>query len=77
MSVWQNVESLSDYVYKSMHVEIFKRRAEWFDKMSDMHMALWHIPEHHLPTPQEAKERLEYLQKNGESDFAFSFKRRP
>ncbi len=76
MSVWKNMKSLSDYVYKSMHLEILKRKGEWFEKMDKMHFALWQIEECHIPTPEEAKERLEFLQLNGESDFAFGFKRK-
>lgn len=74
MSVWKDKKSLSDYVYKSDHKEIFKRRAEWFESMSEMHMALWLVEEGHFPSPEEAKERLEYLQKNGETEFAFGFR---
>ena len=40
MSVWRNADALYEYVYRSNHVEIFKRRKEWFEKMKDMHMAL-------------------------------------
>ena len=74
MSVWKDRESLFDYVYNSGHIEIFKRRKEWFEKMPKMHMVLWHVAEGHIPTLEEGKERLEYFQKHGESAFAFSFK---
>ncbi|MRX63407.1 DUF3291 domain-containing protein [Maribacter luteus] len=74
MSVWENATSLKEYVYNSMHVEVLKRKKEWFDKMEDMHMALWYVKEGIFPTPSEAKERLEYLQTNGETPYAFSFK---
>src|SRR5580658_5280321 len=29
MSVWESIESLRDYAYKALHLEFFKRRAEW------------------------------------------------
>ena len=73
MSVWKDKASLMDYVYKTAHAEIFKRREEWFDKLGDMHMALWEVADGHFPSPEEGRERLEYLQKNGDSDFAFGF----
>jgi Domain of unknown function (DUF3291) len=76
MSVWKNADALFQFVYQSNHVEIFKRRKEWFEKMQEMHMALWYIPEGHLPTVSEATERLRYLRSNGETPFAFSFKKR-
>lgn len=74
MSVWENAELLKDYVYKSLHVEILKRKKEWFEKMDQMHMALWYVEKDQAPTPQEAKERLEYLQTHGETPYAFSFR---
>ncbi len=74
MSVWKDRESLFDYVYNSGHVEIFKRRKEWFQKMPKMHMVMWYIEDGHIPTLQEGKERLSHLQEHGESEFAFSFK---
>lgn len=74
MSVWKDVASLHHYVYHTAHVEILKRKKEWFQKFPRMHMALWYVPEGHEPTPEEAKERLYYLQEHGESPYAFSFK---
>lgn len=74
MSVWNSRQSLFEYVYNSVHVEILKRKKEWFHKMKDMHMALWYIPENVNPTPEDAKVRLEYLIENGESPYAFTFR---
>lgn len=76
MSVWENTDALFQFVYKSNHVEVFKRRKEWFEKMKDMHMALWYIPQGNLPTVEEATERLLYLRNNGETPFSFTFKNR-
>ena len=74
MSVWQNLEDLKNYVYKSVHTDYLKRRAEWFEKMQDVIVVLWWVPKGHIPTVQEAKERLENLRMNGSSEFAFSFR---
>ena len=74
MSVWKDKESLFDFVYNTAHVEIFKRRKEWFSKMPQMHMVLWFINEGHIPDIEEAKERLQYLREHGESAYAFTFK---
>ncbi|NND63612.1 MAG: DUF3291 domain-containing protein [Flavobacteriaceae bacterium] len=74
MSVWKDRTSLFDYVYKSAHVEIYKRKKEWFSKMPKMHMVLWFIEDGDIPTLNEGKQRLEYLQKHGETPYAFSFK---
>lgn len=74
MSVWKDRQSLFDFVYNSAHVEILKRKKEWFHKMPKIHMVLWKIPEDHIPTVKEAKKRLEYLHEHGESAYAFTFK---
>lgn len=74
MSVWESREALFDFTYQSAHVEIFKRKKEWFHKMSELHMALWYVPLGHRPDPEEAKQRLSYLNKMGETPYAFTFK---
>ena len=76
MSVWEHLENLFQYVYHSAHVEIFKRRKEWFEKMSEMHMVLWYVPAGHKPSVNEAVEKLNFLRKNGETPLAFTFKKR-
>jgi Domain of unknown function (DUF3291) len=74
MSVWDNLESLKSYVYKSAHTDILKRRAEWFEKVQEAMVVMWWIPTGHIPTMTEAKERLEHLRTYGSSEFAFSFR---
>jgi len=74
ISVWKNLQSLFDFTYKSNHVKFFKRRKEWFSKLKIMHMALWYVPVGYEPTLQDAKDRLDYLNKHGETPYAFNFK---
>jgi hypothetical protein len=66
---------LRAYVYRSAHVELFRNRADWFLPVEAPSLALWWIPAGHQPTPEESKERLDILIKNGPSPFAFTFKR--
>ena len=73
MSVWRSVQDLKDFTYKTMHVEIFKERKKWFSKLGKPHMALWWVPKGHVPTLDEAKERLEHLTQHGPSEEAFTF----
>lgn len=74
MSVWQDVQSLSDYVYKSAHTEMLKRRREWFERVEQAHQVLWWVPEGHRPTVQEAAERLAQLREHGPGELAFTFR---
>ena len=75
MSVWQNRESLFDYVYRSAHTHYLARRKEWFHMPTEGHMVLWWVPAGHEPTPDEALERLMYLRDHGPTPMAFTFKR--
>lgn len=74
ISVWKSIKALFDFTYKSDHKDIFKRRKEWFSNMKEMHMACWYVPQGKYPTPQDGKDRLEYLNKYGESPYAFTLK---
>ena len=73
MSVWRDVEALKDYVYRSGHVEIMRRRREWFTRMAQAYMVLWWVPAGHVPTMAEAAARLELLRQKGPTSEAFTF----
>lgn len=73
MSVWQDLDSLKSYVYKTAHVELIKDREAWFNKISMAHQVLWWVPEGHQPSVDEAKQRLKHLELHGPSDYAFTF----
>lgn len=75
MSVWESIEQLKDYVYRSAHAELLKRRSEWFEKFDGVFAAMWWIEAGHIPTVEEAKQRLDHLYKHEESEFAFSFRK--
>jgi hypothetical protein len=73
MSVWKDVTSLSDYVHKSAHVEILRRKREWFERMTEAYVVLWWVPAGHRPTLDEARERLDLLRREGPGPAAFTF----
>lgn len=75
LSVWESVEHLKQFVYRSAHAEVMKSRGQWFERMREPHVALWWVAPGHAPTVAEAKERLAYLRLYGETEFAFSFAR--
>lgn len=74
LSVWQDVESLHRYVYASGHVEIMRRRQDWFERMAQAYVVLWWVPAGHTPSVAEAVERLNLLRSQGPSPQAFTFK---
>jgi hypothetical protein len=76
MSVWESLEALRDYAYRSDHSKVLTRRREWFEKLDRPHFALWWIPAGTLPTVEEAKRRLEILAERGPTPDAFTFRDR-
>ena len=74
ISVWESVESLREYAYRSTHTGVLKYRTKWFENIKGPYMALWWIPAGHIPSPQEGKARLNHLREHGDSAYAFSFK---
>ena len=75
MSVWASIDQLADFVYRSGHVAVMRRRREWFERIK-VFMALWWVPAGHLPTVAEAEERLEHLRAHGPTAHAFTFRQR-
>ncbi len=74
MSVWEDLDSLADFVYRSEdHLAIMRRRAEWFEK-TKVHLVLWWIEAGHLPSLDEAIDRLNTLIAGGPSENAFTFR---
>ena len=74
MSVWESVESLHHYVFKTAHVELVRKRQAWFEKFAGSYSALWWVPAGHIPGVDEAKKRLAHLEAHGPTQFAFTFK---
>jgi hypothetical protein len=73
MSVWEHIESLKTFVYKTFHVELIQDRDAWFGKMLQAHQALWWVPAGHIPTIEEGKQKLDSLQRHGPGKTAFTF----
>ena len=74
MSVWETVEQLQAFTYGTAHAELLKHRHEWFEKFDRAYLALWWIPAGHIPSIDEAKERLAHLDAHGPSPTAFTLK---
>ncbi|MDF9810849.1 DUF3291 domain-containing protein [Streptomyces sp. SPB162] len=73
-SVWESVQALKDFTYRSEHLAVLSRRREWFTKMSEHHQALWWVPAGHRPTTAEAMERVALLREHGDGPLAFTFR---
>lgn len=73
MSVWESLESLRHFVYKTPHTGLIQARAQWFDKMDQAHTTLWWQPSGRPPTLHEGLERLYHLRAHGPTETAFTF----
>jgi hypothetical protein len=74
MSVWRDVDALRRYVYHSEHVELMRRRREFFERMPQAFLVLWWVPRGHRPDIAEAMARLEMLRARGPGPQAFTFR---
>ena len=74
LSVWETIEALGLFVFASRHIEVLRRRREWFEKMADAHLALWWIPVGTTPTVEEAEHRVAVLRERGVSSDAFTLR---
>lgn len=76
MSVWQDLETLRNFVYKTAHSYFVRQGKQWFSRMERPHMVLWWVPKGHEPTPEEAAAKLELLQQEGPGPAAFDWSKR-
>jgi len=74
MSVWESLEELAEFTYRTAHRDVLRRRREWFERFADAYLVLWWIPAGTLPTVADAKARLEALRRGGASPEAFTFR---
>ena len=74
MSVWESLEALAAFVYRSGHRDVMRRRREWFAPPVEAYMSLWWIPAGYRPSPADGRARLETLQRLGPTPEAFTFR---
>lgn len=73
MSVWESIQALQNFAYRTRHAGVLRDRRNWFEKMELPHYCLWWVPVGHIPTVAEGRERLEHYQKHGPTDYSFWF----
>lgn len=75
LSVWRSIEELAAWVYGGLHRAVLRRRGEWFRRITEATVALWWVPAGHVPTTDEAEERVRHLRLHGPTPFAFTFRK--
>ena len=73
MSVWESLDALKKFVYKSKHLDFLRNKENWFEPLPEPNLVLWWIEQGHTPTIAEGKRRLDLLGSDGPSPVAFTF----
>jgi len=76
LTVWTSIDALAEFTYRSGHVELLRRRREFFEAPTEPILCLWWIPEATIPTVDDAIARLEHLRAHGPTPEAFTFRHR-
>jgi hypothetical protein len=76
LTVWESIESLAEFTYRTGHAEMLRRRREFFEAPTQAILCLWWIPEGTIPMVEEAITRLEHLRAHGPTTMAFTFRHR-
>lgn len=76
LSVWTDPDALEAYIYSPAHRAVLARRREWFEKMTEPHLALWWIAEGTVPSTDDAEDRVRYLREHGATEHAFTLRQR-
>lgn len=73
LTVWQDIDSLRNFVYQTVHVYFLHNRKKWFEQEIETQVVLWWIGKNHIPTIEEGKEKLRGLEEMGPTPDAFTF----
>lgn len=76
LSVWRDADSLWQFVYRSGHMELLRRRRDWFTDPGPHSQVLWWVPAGTEPTEHDAAARLDHLRTHGPTPEAFTFRNR-
>jgi hypothetical protein len=76
LTVWESIDALADFTYRSGHVEFLRRRRQFFEVPTQPVLCLWWIPEKTVPTVGDAVDRLAHLRAHGPTPSAFTFRQR-
>ena len=74
MSVWDSVDSLKNFMFRTHHRDFMRRKNEWFHRLAEDTYVLWWVEDDHIPSLDEAIERLDHLREVGDTPCAFTFK---
>lgn len=72
MTIWESIEALIHYAYRSGHGSYFRRRKEWFEPTNGVPSTVcWWVEKGTIPTADDGLARLETLRADGPSAEGF------
>jgi hypothetical protein len=74
LTVWESIEALRLFAFKTAHLDYLRRRREWFVPFGDLYAVNWWIPVDRRPTVGEARDRLDRLRADGPTPEAFTLR---
>jgi hypothetical protein len=75
-TIWRDIDALWRFTYEGGHLDVLRRRRDWFTPLGGPQNALWWVPAGQLPPLDEAVARLEHLRAHGPTPHAFHFRQR-
>ena len=72
LSTWTSVNCLHRFMISEMHRAVMNRRDEWFKSCTEETFVMWYISKDYRPTIKEGYDRLKYLNKHGQTEYAFN-----
>ena len=73
VSVWEDVASLRQYTFETLHGEFLKRSSEWFETVDGPQLVIWDVAHDAQPSFKEAFGRLDDLKQNGQDANAYGW----
>ena len=77
LTVWEDADTLGNFVWNTVHRQFYDRRQDWFEVAQQAHFVMWWVPAGHRPTLQEALARLDHLRAHGDTETAFGWSALP
>lgn len=74
LTTWASVQALGDFVFSGRHLQVMRRRRQWFQRAVEPMTALWWVPAGHRPSTDEAEDRVRHLRRHGPTNRAFTFR---
>ena len=74
LTTWTSIQALGDFVFSGQHLQVMRRRRQWFQRAVEPMTALWWVPADYRPSTDEAEARVRHLRRHGPTPVAFTFR---